>query len=227
MEQNIAQQIREKLGKLSGIEIVSLAIFGSTARQENDADSDVDRLVVVEGIAEKRIQRIPDIVRINRQLDLGIPLDILLVSKDECQSNFRNHNPLYLDITLDAEIIYDDNGFLKDSIKETREYIDENNIRRDGDSWSFPVKRRAATALSEVTNKEWALAWLADGKRDLLAAFHLLEVDLFEKSVYHCQQAVEKGTKAILSAWGKFRRTHIVADTLRAECDKQDLGEWR
>lgn len=147
MEQNVAQQIREKLGKLSGIEIVSLAIFGSTARRENNVDSDVDLLVVAEGIAEKRIQRIPDIVKINRQLDLGIPLDILLVSKDDCLLNFRNHNPLYLDIALDAEIVYDDNKFLRDLIEETREYIDENNIHRDGDSWSFPVKRRTATVL--------------------------------------------------------------------------------
>jgi len=147
MKQNIAQQIRENVSKLSGIEIVSLAIFGSTARRENDADSDVDLLAVAEEIAEKRIQRIPDIVRIKRQLDLGIPLDILLVSKYECQSNFRNHNPLYLDITLDAEIIYDNNEFLKNLIEETRGYIDENNIHRDGDSWSFPVKQRTATVL--------------------------------------------------------------------------------
>jgi predicted nucleotidyltransferase len=134
--QSISNEIRGKAKNLSGIKIISLAIFGSTARRASHADSDVDLLVVAEGIAKKRIQRIPDIVKIKRELNLGFPLDILLVSKNECQLNFRNHNPLYLDIALDAEIIYD-TGFLKNLIKETREYIDSNNIRRGVDSWSF------------------------------------------------------------------------------------------
>ena len=222
---SISHEIREKAKNLGGIEIVSLAIFGSAARRENHADSDVDVLVVAEGIAKKRIQRIPDIVKIKKAFNLGLPLDILLVSKDECQLNFRNHNPLYLDIALDAEIIYD-TGFLENLIEETREYIDSNNIRRGVDSWSFPVEERTVTNLSEISNKEWALVWLADGKRDLLAASYLFDAELFEKSVYHCQQAVEKVTKAILAAWGEFRKKHFVADVLREECKKRELGEW-
>ena len=154
-----------------------------------------------------------------------MPLDILLVSKDECQLNFRNHNPLYLDIAFDAEIIYD-TGFLENLIKEIREYVDSNHIRRGVDSWTFPVEERKVTNLSGISNKEWALVWLSDGKRDLLAASHLLEATLFEKFVYHCQQAVEKGTKAILAAWGEFRKKHFVADVLREECKKRELGEW-
>ena len=203
---SISHEIRTKAKNLSGIEMISLAIFGSTARHENHADSDVDLLVVAEGIAEKRIQRISDIIKIKRVLNLGFPLDILLVSKDECQLNFRNHNPLYLDIAFDAEIIYD-TGFLENLIKEIREYIDSNYIRRGVDSWSFPVEERTATNLSTISNKEWASVWLEDGRRDLLAASHLFDAELFEKSVYHCQQAVEKVIKAILAAWGEFRKT--------------------
>jgi len=138
---SVSHEIREKAKNLDFLEIVSIAILGSTARHENDADSDIDLLVIAEGIAEKRIKRIPDIVKIKRALNLGFPLDILLVSKDECQLNFRNHNPLYLEIALDAEIIYD-TGFLKNLIEETREYIDSKHIRRGVDSWSFPVEER-------------------------------------------------------------------------------------
>jgi hypothetical protein len=86
-------------------------------------------------------------IRIKRELDLESPLDILLVSKDECESNFRNHNPLYLDIAFDGEVIYDDAGFLKNLIEETREYVNSNNIRRGVSSWSFPVKERTSTKL--------------------------------------------------------------------------------
>ena len=225
--QSIFHQIRERIRDLSEIKIVSIAIFGSVARQEDNADSDIDLLVVAEGIPEKRIQRIPDMVRIKRKLNLEAPLDILLVSKGECQSNFRNHNPLYLDIALDTKIVYDDTGFLRSLIEETRRYIDSNDLRREDDTWSFPVKERVPTELSKITNKEWSLAWLADGKRDLLAASRLLEYALFEKAVYHCQQAVEKGTKAILAAWGRFKKTHLVADILRKECEGRELGGWK
>ena len=145
--QSISHHIRERVRDLSGIEIVSIAIFGSVARQEDNADSDIDLLVVAEGIPKKKIQRIPDMVRIKRKLNLEAPLDILLVSKNECQSNFRNHNPLYLDIAFDAEIVYDDTGFLGNLIEETREYVNSNNIRRGVSSWSFLVKERTPTKL--------------------------------------------------------------------------------
>lgn len=145
--QNISHQIREKVRDLSDINIVSIAIFGSTARQENSANSDIDLLVVAEDIARKRIQRIPDMVRIERELDLESPVDILLVSKDECQSNFRNHNPLYLDIAFDAEIVYDDTSFLENLMEETRKYVNSHNIRRGISSWSFPVKDRTITEV--------------------------------------------------------------------------------
>ena len=69
--QSISYQIRQKVKNLRGIEIVSVAIFGSVARQENGVDSDIDLLVVAEGVAKKRIQRIPDMIRIKRELDLG------------------------------------------------------------------------------------------------------------------------------------------------------------
>lgn len=79
-------------------------------------------------------------------LNLGVPLDILLVSKEECEYNFRNHNPLYLNIAIDGRIIYDAN-FLERLIEETKEYIKTNNIRRGDGSWSFPVKDRVVTYI--------------------------------------------------------------------------------
>jgi len=223
---DISNNIKDKIKDLKGIEIISIAIFGSTARHGEYTGSDIDLLVVADGISEDVIRRIPDIVRIKKALNLGLPLDILLVSKDECQSNFRNHNPLYLDMAIDGKIIYD-TVFLEALIKETREYINANNIRHTDGTWSFPVEDRVITYLSSVSNREWGLSWLADGKRDLLAASYLMNVALYEKSVYHCQQAVEKAIKAILAVWGEFRKSHFVADTLRSECENRELNEWK
>jgi len=139
--QSLCHEIKKKIRNLKEIEIVAIALFGSSAKLGEYTGSDVDLLVVADSISEDLIQRIPDIIKIKKALNIGLPLDILLVSRDECQSNFRNHNPLYLDIVFDAKIIYD-SGFLDNLIKETRNYIDSNNIRRDNDSWIFPVEDR-------------------------------------------------------------------------------------
>lgn len=144
--QDLCYEIRQKLKSLKEIEIIAIALFGSSAKLGEYAGSDVDLLVVADDISENLIQRIPDIVKIKKALCIGLPLDILLVSRDECQSNFRNHNPLYLDIVFDAKIIYG-SGFLEDLIKETKDYIDSSNIRRNNDSWVFPVEYRKETYL--------------------------------------------------------------------------------
>lgn len=223
---DIADSIKDKIKDLKVIDIISIAVFGSTATRGEYTGSDIDILVVADGISDDIVQRIPDIVRIKKALNLGLPLDILLVSKDECISNFRNHNPLYLDIAIDGKIIYDD-SFLEALIKETKEYISFNNIHHKDGTWSFPIEDRTITYLSSVSNREWALSWLADGRRDLLAASHLMDAALHEKSVYHCQQAVEKAIKAVLAVWGEFRKSHFVAETLRLECENHELNEWK
>ena len=86
---SISHDIREKAQNLSGIEIISIAIFGSTVRHENHADSDIDLLVVAEGIAKKRIQRIPDIVN-------GIFLynSFLVFSQSLMRSSFLDYDLL-------------------------------------------------------------------------------------------------------------------------------------
>src|SRR5574341_1513665 len=131
--------------------VMGIAIFGSFVRGKKDF-RDIDILIVLEKINKSRIERIKDIVEIKRSLDL--PADILLVSKEECIDNFRNHNPLFLDIATEGKIIYD-NGFLKDSINETRLDIKEKKIKKVSSRWIFPVKDRVPTPLSEITNKDW------------------------------------------------------------------------
>jgi len=144
--QDLCYAIRQKLKSLKEIKIIAIALFGSSAKLGEYAGSDVDLLVVADNISENLIQRISDVVKIKKALNIDLPLDILLISRDECQSNFRNHNLLYLDIVFDAKIIYD-YGFLENLIKETKDYIDLNNIRRDNDSWIFPVEYRKETYL--------------------------------------------------------------------------------
>ena len=98
--QSISHETKEKAQNICGIKIVSIAIFGSTARRENHADSDVDLLVIAEGIAKKRIQRIPDIVKIKRELNLGFPLDILSILQDKTVAREVNLHALHNFLSL-------------------------------------------------------------------------------------------------------------------------------
>ncbi len=58
--------------------------------------------------------------------------------------------------------------------------------------------------LSEIKNKDWANNWLEDSERDLKAAGSLMRDEIYERAVYHCQQAVEKTVKAILICFGAY-----------------------
>ncbi len=214
-----SEQIKSSALKKWGSRVIGIALFGSFVRGKKDF-KDIDILIVLEKINKSRIERIKDIVEIKRTLDF--PADILLISKEECIDNFKNHNPLFLDIATEGEIIYD-RGFLEELINETKLDIKEKKIKRVSSRWMFPVEDRVPTPLSEITNKDWSNYWLEDAQRDLKAAEYLSQNELYERAVYHCQQAVEKTVKAVLICFGAYEKTHYVASILRKEVEKRDL----
>lgn len=204
-----------------GNEVSGIALFGSYVR--GNEFRDIDILIVLEKMDKSRIERIKDIAEIKHTLDF--PVDILLLSEEECTDNFKNHNPLFLDIATESRIIYD-RDFLGELIDQIKREIRKKKIRKELSRWIFPVKERTATPLSEITNKDWANYWLEDSERDLKAAGSLIRDEIYEKAVYHCQQAVEKIVKAILICFGSYEKTHYVANILRKEVENRDIKEY-
>jgi len=206
------------------ITIHGVVAFGSRVRDIYTDESDLDLLVVASGIHPRRQQRDKDILRIKKQLP-AFPIDILLMTPNEVMSNFRNHNPLFLDIATEGIILLDREGFLKNLIEETRRYIKKNKIRKIKDGWVFPVKIGKLTYLSGVSNKDFAFAMLEDGKRDLEVGKKLSDSEFYDKAVYHFQQAIEKFVKAILITMGIFRKTHFIGEVLRNLIDEKKVPE--
>lgn len=204
--------------------VLGAILFGSRTGDGFTPDSDIDVLVVAENINPKRHRRKKEMLALKRLLPVK-PLDLLLLTPDEVISNFTNHNPLFLDITEDGIIIIDNGNFLSDLIGETRKYIRVRGIKRIKDGWQFPVAYRAATALSGVSNKDFAEAMLNDGERDFSIGKNLLRDEFFDKSVYHFQQAVEKCIKSILAAFGNFKKTHFVGEVLTEVIREQSLPD--
>ena len=207
--------------------VIAMVAFGSRVKENYTEDSDMDLLVVASGIPPKRHRRGEEIVSLKKLLPL-MPLDILLLTKEETLSNFINHNPLFLDIATEGIILLDTDEFLVNIIEETRNYLKKSKIQKVEDGWIFPVKAGVPTFLSKVSNEDFSKAMLKDGERDLEIGKKLKDEIYFDKSVYHFQQAVEKFIKAIMIAMGIFKKTHFVGEELRQLIDKGDIPEhWK
>jgi len=190
------------------------------------ASSDVDLLVVCHGLDPKRHRRGKESAEIKQQLP-AVPLDLLLLTPQEVESNFHNHNPLFLDMAAEGVVLIDAQGWLESLLAETRDYVQRRGIKKTENGWIFPVERGVPTYLSQVSDKDFSLAMLRDGERDYLISLCLIDAGYYDKAVYHCQQAVEKCVKAMLIAMGIFHKTHFVGEILRATVSEPIVpAEW-
>jgi len=208
--------------------IKASVLYGSFARGAFTADSDIDILAVSDEVNPRKQRRGKDIAQIKECLSSGQPMDILLLTSSECLSNFRNHNPLFLDIAWEGVILLDENNFLKTLIDETRSYIAEKNIIKLSDGWMFPVPEKTPAFLSKVSNKDFAVAMLNDGARDFTIGVNIMEDGFYDKAIYHFQQSVEKAVKAVLICFGIFRKTHFVGEILLKDLESRIIDiSWK
>lgn len=127
-----------------GPRLVSIVLFGSFARGDATAGSDVDLLVVARGFPRRLSERRAELltlyapVREAGQLP-AIEWNIVAKTPEEA----RTHSPLYLDIVEDGRILFDADGFFADILGQMRARMRELGSRRvflpDG-SWYWDLK---------------------------------------------------------------------------------------
>lgn len=118
----------KRLVESLGDKIVAVALFGSLARSEAGGKSDVDLLVVVEGMP-KGIERrfaIYDIVYKTVRRDVTI----IDVDKEELFKKDLNVAPLLLNIAWDALVLYDPSGRLSKLFERIKSIVDKLNLER-------------------------------------------------------------------------------------------------
>jgi len=81
-----------------------IIMFGSQARGEASEDSDLDVMVVEEGVSD----RIGEMVRLNRLLrSLDIPVDLLVVSAAKFKYWCDTPGNVYFEAATEGEVLYE------------------------------------------------------------------------------------------------------------------------
>ena len=139
----LARMLRSRLGD----RLVSLVLYGSRARGTHRDDSDIDVLIVVEALPRDRAGRHALLQPIKQAVDRehadakGRPAPHLAyIVKTPEEASY--HAPLYLDMTEDAVLVYDRDGFFAHVLGRLRRRMAELGSRRVwlGDGWYWILK---------------------------------------------------------------------------------------
>lgn len=206
-------------------DIRGIILFGSLAREEPHQDVD---LMVVVGQEMERSKRDKALIALREALGPdAAQVDLVVVHERGLWWGLEAHYPFYLDIAFDGVVLYDAGGIAA-LLEQARREVAVRGIRRtETGGWQFPVPYRQRVPLSPYDNLTWAFRWLDDAERDQQAAGVLFQSALYERSVTHCQQAVEKSVKAVLACMGRMEPSHYLSALLRSLLTSiQDVG-WR
>ena len=136
--QRVCGALRDGLGD----RLVAVALFGSHARGDAHAGSDLDVLVIADGL--------PDDLRQQRRMvydllpdDLEMSVQLVVYSRERFLTSFPS---FYLDLGLDAKVVHDTGGFLAERLERIRAITQEAHLAR------------------ERLGKEWHWHW-TDGRR--------------------------------------------------------------
>ncbi|MBC8254127.1 MAG: nucleotidyltransferase domain-containing protein [Ardenticatenia bacterium] len=133
---HLAEQYTDTAQAVLGDNLTSVALFGSVARGEAGADSDIDLLVICRELPAGafRRQEVLEPVRERLQAELsrlweqGCYTDFSEVIKTEIEAQ-RTH-PLYLDMTEEVVILFDRGGFFARVLARLRERLGELGAER-------------------------------------------------------------------------------------------------
>jgi len=119
-----------------GDRLVSLAVFGSVARQTQRPDSDIDLLLVVDGLPDGRMPRVRDFDVVEQRMEQGLAEAAAAGVRTRLSPIFKTPTeldiggPLLLDMVEDARILFDRDATLQRRLDRLRERLVELRARR-------------------------------------------------------------------------------------------------
>ena len=131
-----------------GERLVSLAVFGSVGRGTPRPDSDVDLLIVADGLPHGRVARVREFAGIEADMahtlgrlrSEGVTTELSPVLKTP--SEVAQGSPLFLDMLDDARVLVDREAFLEQAFERIRARLARLGARRiwRGNAWFWDLK---------------------------------------------------------------------------------------
>lgn len=125
-----------------GERLVSLVIYGSLGRGTATPESDVDFLIVAEGLPNGRIPRVQEFLSIERQLQEEFDFRFELSPVFKTPAEVQLGSPLFLDMTEDAVFLIDRQGFFQNYLVDLRARLRKLGAKRIwlGNAWYWDLK---------------------------------------------------------------------------------------
>ena len=130
------EKVVQSLLKAHGGKIVAVALFGSAARGEEYARSDMDFLVVVRGLPQSLERRYllykPVHIALNEEAEKFTDVTLIDIDESEILDEKLDVSPLLMNMAWDAKLIYDPEGKLKTFVNGVKRLIEAAGLERYG-----------------------------------------------------------------------------------------------
>lgn len=145
---NLISTLAEEVRSFYGSQLVTLALFGSYARNTLRPDSDIDLLIIAKGLPKGRVKRRRAFDTVEDNLN---PILEELASEGyhpyfspvfKTPEEAARRSPLFLDMTVDVDIRYDHGNFFSSILKSFSEKLKRLGARRIevGAQWYWDLK---------------------------------------------------------------------------------------
>ena len=160
MDKLIEHTIIEEMKRHFGSELVSVVLFGSQARGTADEHSDIDLVVIVEGMSSQWDEQKEIILELKMSPKFfGLPISIILKSPDVVKASLETIQPLLFGILKSYRVLYDPEGFFETQAQIYRKRMQEWDVQEIGDHvWKVGViaeeaRRKAISKNTEMSNQ--------------------------------------------------------------------------
>jgi predicted nucleotidyltransferase len=144
LEDKVLSEIRSFYGN----RIISIVLFGSVARKTQSFDSDIDILIIAQGLPSGRMKRIREFEVVEDRVDpflkflqkegINTSISAIIKSPEEAEGG----SPLFLDMLEDARILLDEGGFFCGILRRLRDRLEVLGAKRiwKGNAWYWVLK---------------------------------------------------------------------------------------